>query len=64
VPPRRRDKPALLGSNAGILLALLCFTSRPGDPGANDMSTMRSAFRMSVGLAIAAIAALSFGAIP
>jgi hypothetical protein len=28
----------------------------------NDMSTMRRAFRMSAGLAIAAIAALSFGA--
>jgi cytochrome c len=56
------DKPELPGSNADILLALLCFNSRPVDPGVNDMSTMRRAFRMSAGLAIAAIAALSSGA--
>jgi hypothetical protein len=31
-------------------------------PGANDMSTVRSTFRMSGGLPIAAIATLSFGA--
>jgi hypothetical protein len=44
----------------GILLALLCFNSRRVDSGVNDMSTMRRAFRMSAGMAIAVIAALSF----
>jgi cytochrome c len=57
------DKPESPGVECGyfVSLAVLQFATRL-TPGVNDMSTMRSAFRISAGLAIAVIAALSFGA--